>query len=68
MQRIALALVVSTDKLLGLSSGLSSRDRAAFLRLVRRPHKIEQLPPAKKKAIIQILDMTLQSRARESSH
>jgi transcriptional regulator with XRE-family HTH domain len=67
LARIALALSVSTDELLGLSASTPSKDEAASLRLVRRLRKIEQLPPAKQKAIIQTLDMALQSFEQERS-
>jgi len=61
LARIAIALSVTTDEILGLKAVATSRDDAASLRLVRRLRKIELLPPAKQKAIIQTLDMALQS-------
>jgi len=64
--RIAIALSVSTDELLGLKTAGPSMDDVASLRLVRRLRKIEQLPPAKQKAIIQTLDMALQGFESES--
>ena len=64
--RIAIALSVSTDELLGLKTTVPSMDDVASLRLVRRLRKIEQLPPAKQKAIIQTLDMALQGFESES--
>lgn len=63
--RIAIALAVSTDELLGLKTLPASKVDAASLRLVRRLRKIEQLPPAKQRAIIQTLDMALQSFDQE---
>jgi transcriptional regulator with XRE-family HTH domain len=61
LARIALALAISTDEILGLSASMPSKGESASLRLVKRLRKIEQLPPAKQKAIIQTLDMALQS-------
>ncbi len=61
LARIAIALSVSTDELLGLKTLPVSKVDSASLRLVRRLRKIEQLPAAKQKAIIQTLDMALQS-------
>ena len=49
LARIAIALSVSTDELLGLKASAPSKDDVASLRLVRRLRKIEQLPPAKQK-------------------
>jgi transcriptional regulator with XRE-family HTH domain len=67
LARIAIALSVSTDELLGLAASTPTKDEAASLRLVRRLRKIEQLPPAKQKAIIQTLDMALQSFDQDRS-
>jgi transcriptional regulator with XRE-family HTH domain len=57
--RFAVALGVSADKLLGIS-GRHLEDPTA-LRIMRRLKKIEKLPPAKQKAILQTLDMALQN-------
>ncbi len=57
--RFALALSVSADKLLGIAAQRSENPSA--LRIMRRLKKIERLPPAKQKAILQTLDMALQN-------
>jgi transcriptional regulator with XRE-family HTH domain len=53
------ALNVSADELLGLS--VTPTEEPASLRIMRRIKNIEKLPPAKQKAILQTLDMALQS-------
>jgi transcriptional regulator with XRE-family HTH domain len=57
--RFALALGVSADKLLGISA--QRPENPSALRIMRRLKKIERLPPAKQKAILQTLDMALQN-------
>lgn len=57
--RFALSLGVSADKLLGISG--QSLESPSSLRIMRRMKKIEKLPPSKQKAILQTLDMALQS-------
>jgi transcriptional regulator with XRE-family HTH domain len=57
--RFALALGVSADKLLGISPQRAESPSA--LRIMRRLKKIEKLPAAKQKAILQTLDMALQN-------
>ena len=56
--RFAQALKVSTDELLGLKH---SKDKGytASLKLLRRMKKIESLPPAKQKILLQNIDMFL---------
>ena len=56
--RFSKALKTSSDIILGIDkTGLNNSVQS--LRLVRRLKKIEQLPPAKQKAILQTLDMAL---------
>jgi transcriptional regulator with XRE-family HTH domain len=57
--RFTLALNISADELLGLSA--NSKVESSTLRIMKRVKKIEQLPPLKQKAILQTLDMALQS-------
>lgn len=53
--RFAKALAVSTDELLGVER---SEDEGAqpSLRLIRRLHKIESLPPAQQKTLLKTID------------
>jgi len=57
--RLTLALRVSADKLLGLAE--KHAEDPSSLRIMRRLRKIERLPAAKQKAILQTLDMALQN-------
>jgi transcriptional regulator with XRE-family HTH domain len=57
--RIALALNVSADILLGIDT--KTPVDVAALKIMRRIKKIEKLPPAQQKAILQTLDMALKS-------
>lgn len=63
--RISLALGVTSDDLLGLSA-VSPSD-ATSLRITRRLLKIEQLPPAKQKTVLQALDLALKAVGVEES-
>jgi len=62
--RCAAILHVSTDELLGVSK--SNTDDSPSLRIMRRVQKIERLPPAKQKAVLQTLDLALQNVDQES--
>ena len=53
--RFALALGVSSDELLGLKDLDTSQDSLS-LRFTRRIRELDQLPEAKKKVILQLLD------------
>jgi transcriptional regulator with XRE-family HTH domain len=57
--RFSLSLGVSADKLLGIAG--KALEDPSTLRIMRRLKKIEKLPPAKQKAILQTLDMALQN-------
>jgi transcriptional regulator with XRE-family HTH domain len=57
--RCAIILHVSTDELLGVS--MTNSDDSPSLRIMRRVKKIERLPPAKQKAVLQTLDLALQN-------
>jgi len=57
--RLAIALNISSDILLGIDSQPSPD--VAPLRIMKRMKKIERLPPAQQKAILQTLDMALQN-------
>src|SRR5688572_28863583 len=54
--RLAQALEVSTDELLGLKAAKKKENKPS-LKILRRLHKIESLPPAKQKAVLKTLDM-----------
>lgn len=56
--RFAKALEISTDKLLGLKPGKSSQEKIS-LKIMRRIRKIEALPQAKQKVLLQNIDMFL---------
>jgi hypothetical protein len=57
--RLAKALGVSADQLLGLEPSQRKRSGARDSRLWRRFLQIEKLPPADRKPIIQVLDAFL---------
>lgn len=57
--RLAKALGVSADQLLGLEPSQRKRNGARDSRLWRRFLQIEKLPPADRKPIIQVLDAFL---------
>lgn len=59
--RFAIALNISTDKLLGLKS--SELDYSKDLKLTRRIRKIAQLPPAQKKSLLNTIDAYLTAHA-----
>jgi len=58
--RIALALNVSTDTLLGLKKE-KKQDQKHSLRIFKRINRIEKLSPAKQKSLFQIIDGFLNS-------
>lgn len=53
--RLAKALEISTDELLGVKP-FKSKDAKISLKLQRRMQKIDMLPPAKQKVILQTID------------
>ncbi len=53
--RMAKALEISADELLGVRP-LKSKDVKVSLKLQRRMKKIDALPPAKQKVILQTID------------
>jgi transcriptional regulator with XRE-family HTH domain len=64
LPRLAKTLAVSTDQLLGLER-TKRNGRARDTRLWRRFEKIEKLPPAERKPIIQVLDAFLSKASAE---
>ena len=61
----ALALKVSTDELLGII--YQDTETSPPLRIMTRVKKIERLPSTKQKAILQTLDMVLDSHDTENN-
>jgi transcriptional regulator with XRE-family HTH domain len=61
--RIAEALSVSTDELLGTKAQRDSAHRAMSLRFTRRLNKLSELPPARQKFVLQTLDTLLKGAA-----
>ena len=57
--RIAMALSVSTDDLLGLTDSLISPEQSPSLRLSRRLSKIDRLPASEQKALLKTIDTYL---------
>lgn len=55
--RFALALEVSTDELLGVKPIKNNGSSKPSLKIQRRVKKIEDLPPAQQKALLQNIDM-----------
>jgi transcriptional regulator with XRE-family HTH domain len=53
--RYALALGVTTDELLGLKKSKALTKKPS-LKILRRLNKIEQLPPSKRRTLMQIID------------
>ena len=64
LPRLAKTLAVSADQLLGLERS-KRNGRARDTRLWRRFEKIEKLPPAERKPIIQVLDAFLSKASAE---
>jgi len=60
LTRIALALAISTDTLLGLGADQAQVPQLS-LRLIRRLAVIDSLPEAKKKRILQTLDDSIEA-------
>jgi transcriptional regulator with XRE-family HTH domain len=58
--RFARALAVSTDQLLGVKPAKPLADQPS-LKLLRRLHKIQSLPPAQLKALLKTIDMFLKA-------
>lgn len=52
-------LGVSTDELLGSNANRGADNGALSLKLTHRLHRIEALPPARKKLVLQTLDTLL---------
>jgi transcriptional regulator with XRE-family HTH domain len=59
--RLAIALKVTTDELLGLKNQSLGEDDQLSLRFVKRVRAIQKLPESEQKAIIKILDLALKS-------
>lgn len=59
--RFAKALEVSTDELLGVKTEASQEDEKASLKIYRRLRKIEELPAARQRTVLQSLDMMLKA-------
>ena len=57
--RFALALEITTDELLGLSGQETTTTEAPKLKIVRRMKKIEDLPPAQQKTLLNTIDTFL---------
>jgi len=57
--RIAMALSVATDDLLGLKETAVSPEQSPSLRLSRRLSKIDKLPPSEQKALLKTIDTYL---------
>ncbi|RTZ99519.1 MAG: XRE family transcriptional regulator [Deltaproteobacteria bacterium] len=64
--RFALALQISADELLGLKHCKNgTRDNTASLKILRRVKRIETLPSAKQKILLQNIDMFLKGAEAE---
>ena len=63
--QFAWALGVSADEILGITNRTTKS--LPPLRIMKRVKKIEKLPPAKQKAILQTLDMVLDSHDTENN-
>ena len=59
--RVAQALSVSADELLGTKGQKSGAGSPMSLRLTRRLQKLSALPPARQKFVLQTLDALLKS-------
>ena len=55
--RFAIALKTTSDELLGISKKVADKEPA--LRYMKRIKRIEELPPAKQKKVLQSLDLML---------
>ncbi len=60
--RLALALNVSSDRILGLN-GTQKTESAASVRILRRLGKIASLPAAQKKVVLKTIDVMLRGTA-----
>ena len=60
LARVALALKVSADTLLGLKGG-ARRTNQATVRILRRLNRIASLPMPQKKALLKTIDMMLKA-------
>ncbi len=56
ISKLATALQVSADELLGISPQQKNNNSANRLRIMKRVKKIETLPPFKQKTVLQIVD------------
>jgi len=64
--RFALALQISADELLGLKHCTNGTgDNTASLKILRRVKRIETLPSAKQKILLQNIDMFLKGAEAE---
>ena len=59
IKRVAKALDVTTDGLLGFKSSKKNNNHGVSLKILRRVKKIEALPPTQQKTILQVLDTFL---------
>jgi transcriptional regulator with XRE-family HTH domain len=65
--RIAKALAVSTDQILGLTESQISDGKSPSVRLIRRMQKIQNLPAAQQKALLKNIDMFLKASEVEQN-
>ena len=63
--RVAQALEVTTDELLGLNGAKKNADNGKLsLRLLRRSKKIEELPPSQQKTLLKTIDTFLKGAGK----
>lgn len=65
--RFALALKVSTDKILGLDQMDGEEDPSTTLRLTKRLRQIERLPANDQRALVRNIDMFLKASEKDSA-
>lgn len=65
--RMAKALGVSTDELLGTQAAKSSGEGQLSLKLTRRLQQIEQLPPVRQKVLLQTIDTFLRDAQHQTA-
>lgn len=61
LARVALALKVSADTILGLKGGSRGAANQATVRILRRLNRIASLPMSQKKALLKTIDMMLEA-------
>lgn len=64
LARIALALNVSADEILGITNNL--KRQLPSLRLMKRLHEIEKLSPSQQKALLKNIDMFVKAAKKEN--